>query len=88
MANQQRPNGAVRRPRTQPADPVARTHRRFVVAMERRLQEIDEPARTGYLTVMASLSAKLEVPGKPLSEIVRELMAEAGPLLFTIMRAP
>jgi|GEM_PF-4751599 hypothetical protein len=67
-------------------DPVAQTHRRFVAAIERRLAEIDEPARSGYLTVMASLSAKLEVPGKPLSEIVREVMAEAGPLLLSLMR--
>ncbi|HLH77383.1 MAG TPA: hypothetical protein VKV28_11305 [Candidatus Binataceae bacterium] len=87
MARQQsaKLTGAARARRM---DPVTQTHRRFVAAMERRLAEIDEPARSGYLTVMVSLSAKLEVPGKPISEIVRELMAEAGPLLFSLMRAP
>jgi hypothetical protein len=35
---------------------------------------------------MTSLTEKLAVPGKPLSEIVREIMAEAGPVLFQIMQ--
>lgn len=67
-------------------DPVIELHRRFTAVMEVRLATVEEQTRTNYLTVMNSLTAKLEVPGKPLSEIIRELMSEAAPLLFAAMR--
>lgn len=73
-----------------PADPQARAifelHRRFVEVMEQRLTMVEEQTRLNYVTVMTSLTDKLAVPGKPLSEIVRELMAEAGPILFQVMQ--
>lgn len=73
-----------------PADPQARAifelHRRFVEVMEQRLTMVEEQTRVNYVTVMTSLTDKLAVPGKPLSEIVRELMAEAGPILFQVMQ--
>ncbi len=73
-----------------PSDPQARAifelHRRFVEVMEQRLTMVEEQTRVNYVTVMTSLTDKLAVPGKPLSEIVRELMAEAGPILFQVMQ--
>ncbi len=73
-----------------PADPQTRAifelHRRFVEVMEQRLTMVEEQTRLNYVTVMTSLTEKLAVPGKPLSEIVREIMAEAGPILFQVMQ--
>ena len=34
-----------------------------------------------YLAVMKSLTEKLAMPSKPLSEILGEMMAEAGPMI-------
>jgi len=73
-----------------PADPQARViyeiHRRYIEVMEERLTTVEEQTRTRYIAVMTSLTEKLAVPGKPLSEIVREVMAEAGPILFQVMQ--
>jgi hypothetical protein len=73
-----------------PTDPQARAifevHRRYIEVMEQRLTMVEEQTRNGYIAVMTSLTDKLSVPGKPLSEIVREVMAEAGPLLFQLMQ--
>jgi hypothetical protein len=63
-------------------------HRRFVKVMEeQRLTTLASDTKGHYLAILVSLTAKLEVPGKPLSEVVRELMAEAGPLLFQAMQS-
>ena len=74
-----------------PTDPQARAifeiHRRYIELMEQRLTVVEEQTRTNYVAVMTSLTEKLAIPGKPLSEIVREIMAEAGPVLFQIMQA-
>jgi hypothetical protein len=73
-----------------PTDPQARAifeiHRRFIEVMEARLTTVEDQTRVNYVTVMTSLTEKLAVPGKPLSEIVREVMAEAGPILFQVMQ--
>ena len=73
-----------------PTDPQARViyeiHRRYIEVMEERLTMVEEQTRTRYIAVMTSLTEKLAVPGKPLSEIVREVMAEAGPILFQVMQ--
>jgi hypothetical protein len=73
-----------------PTDPQAlaifELHRRYIELMEQRLTTVEERTRTGYIAVISSLTEKLEVPGKPLSEIVREVMAEAGPILFQVMQ--
>jgi hypothetical protein len=73
-----------------PADPQAQVifeiHRRFITLMEERLTVVEEQTRVNYVSVMKSLTEKLAVPGKPLSEIVREMMAEAGPILFQLMQ--
>jgi hypothetical protein len=62
-------------------------HRRFIQVMENeRMATISEETKTSYLAVFKSLTAKLETPGKPLSEIVGEIMSETAPLLFQAMQ--
>ncbi|HTT74716.1 MAG TPA: hypothetical protein VMF50_01900 [Candidatus Binataceae bacterium] len=62
-------------------------HRRYIEVMEGdRLDEISDETKTHYLRVLRSLTEKLSVPGKPLSEVVGEMMAEAAPLLFQAMQ--
>ncbi|HKD65750.1 MAG TPA: hypothetical protein VKB84_02835 [Candidatus Binataceae bacterium] len=74
-----------------PSDPQARAifeiHRRYIEVMEQRLSMVEEQTRVNYVAVMTSLTDKLAVPGKPLSEVVREIMAEAGPILFQMMQS-
>jgi hypothetical protein len=73
-----------------PTDPQAREifeiHRRYIEVMETRLTTVEEQTRASYIRVMTVLTEKLAVPGKPLSEVVREIMAEAGPILFQVMQ--
>jgi len=62
-------------------------HRRFVAAMENiRLEQMTSEMKHRYLTVMKSLTEKLELPSKPLPEILGEVMSEAGPLIFQAMQ--
>lgn len=66
---------------------VFEVHRRFIEVMEGdRLLTVSAEMRGHYLTVMRSLTAKLAVPGKPLSEIISEVMSEAAPLIFRVMQ--
>ncbi len=63
-------------------------HRRFLMVMEeQRLVTMNEQTKNSYLAVLTSVTDKLEAPGKPLSEVVRELMAEAAPFLFQTMQS-
>jgi hypothetical protein len=62
-------------------------HRRYLEVMEgERLDGISDETKTHYLRVLRSLTDKLAVSGKPLSEVVGEMMAEAAPLLFQAMQ--
>jgi hypothetical protein len=63
------------------------THRRYLQVMEERLPTISAETKTFYLTILKSLTSKLEVPGKPLSEIMREMMAEAAPMIMQVMQS-
>jgi hypothetical protein len=66
---------------------IFEVHRRFIQVMEGdRLLTVSAETRGHYLTVMRSLTAKLSVPGKPLSEIISEVMSEAAPLIFQVMQ--
>ena len=66
---------------------IVETHRRFVSAMENiRLEQMSPEMKQRYLTVMKSLTEKLELPSKPLPEILGEVMSEAGPLIFQAMQ--
>ena len=73
---------------TDPIDiEIVEIHERFVDAMENvRLETISPEMKQHYLTVMKSLTEKLAIPSKPLHEIVGEIMAEAGPMIFQAMQ--
>ncbi len=62
-------------------------HRRYVEVMEElRLATISKDTKEKYLQVLRSITHKLALPSKPLSEIVGEIMAEAAPFLFQAMQ--
>jgi hypothetical protein len=65
---------------------IVEVHRRFIEVMEEiRIETIDPEMKQRYLAIMKSLTEKLAIPSKPLHEVVGELMAEAGPILFQVM---
>lgn len=67
---------------------IYHAHRRFLMVMEeQRLVTMNEQTKNSYLAVLTSVTDKLEAPGKPLAEVVRELMAEAAPFLFQTMQS-
>ena len=66
---------------------IVEIHGRFVDVMENvRLETISPEMKQRYLAVMKSLTEKLAIPSKPLHEILAEMMAEAGPLIFQAMQ--
>ncbi len=74
-----------------PTDPTDREifeiHRRYIAVMEgERLASLSDETKVHYLQVLRTLTEKLATPGKPLSEIVGEMLSEAAPLLFQAMR--
>jgi hypothetical protein len=73
---------------TNPKDQeIHEIHLRYIEVMESdRLDSISDETKTHYLRVLSTLTEKLAVPGKPLSEVVGEMMAEAAPLLFQAMQ--
>jgi hypothetical protein len=74
-------------PFTNPLDrEIYEAHRRYVAVMEARLPTISDESKGHYTKILQSLADKLAVPGKPLSEIVSEMMSEAAPLLFQTMQ--
>jgi hypothetical protein len=73
---------------TDPTDiEITEIHVRFVEVMETiRLETISPEMKQRYLAIMKSLTEKLAMPSKPLHEILGEMMAEAGPLIFQAMQ--
>lgn len=73
---------------TDPIDvEIVEVHARFVEVMENvRLETISPEMKLGYLTIMKTLTEKLAMPSKPLHEIMGEIMADAGPLIFQAMQ--
>jgi hypothetical protein len=73
---------------TDPTDiAIVEVHRRFVEVMESvRLETISPEMKQRYLAIMANLTEKLAIPAKPLAEILGEIMAEAGPIIFQAMQ--
>ena len=73
---------------TDPVDlEIVEIQRRFVDLMENvRLETMSPEMKQHYLTVMKSLTEKLAMPSKPLHEILGEMMAEAGPMIFQAMQ--
>ncbi len=54
------------------------THDRFVAAMNARLPSMALDQKERYFAVLSALVGKLETAGKPLREIMQEMMAEAA----------
>ncbi|MGB3550237.1 MAG: hypothetical protein WA993_06080 [Candidatus Binatus sp.] len=73
---------------TDPTDiEITEIHVRFVEVMETvRLETISPEMKQRYLAMMKSLTEKLAMPSKPLHEILGEMLAEAGPLIFQAMQ--
>jgi len=73
---------------TDPTDiAIVEVHRRYVEVMETvRLETISPETKQRYLAVITALTEKLAMPSKPLSEVVGEIMTEAGPLIFQAMQ--
>ena len=73
---------------TDPVDlEIVEVQRRFVDVMENvRLETISPETKKHYLAVMKALTEKLAIPSKPLHEILGEMMAEAGPMIFQAMQ--
>ncbi len=73
---------------TDPLDvEIVEVQRRFVDLMENvRLETMSPEMKQHYLTVMKALTEKLAMPSKPLHEILGEMMAEAGPMIFQAMQ--
>jgi hypothetical protein len=58
------------------------THDRFVAAMSARLPGMELAQKERYFAVLSALVGKLEMPDKPLRDILQEMMAEAAALVF------
>ncbi len=73
---------------TDPVDlEIVEVQRRFIDLMENvRLETMSPEMKQHYLAVMKSLTEKLAMPSKPLNEILGEMMAEAGPMIFQAMQ--
>ncbi|HXW83377.1 MAG TPA: hypothetical protein VEJ86_03160 [Candidatus Binataceae bacterium] len=73
---------------TDPTDEaICEVNRRFVEVMETiRLETLSADTKERYLKIMTKLTEQLAIPAKPLHEIIGEIMAEAGPMLFQLMQ--
>jgi hypothetical protein len=79
---------ALKKKFTDPVDiEIVEVQRRFVDLMETvRLESMSQEMKQHYLAVMKALTEKLAMPSKPLHEILGEMMAEAGPMIFQAMQ--
>jgi hypothetical protein len=51
-----------------------------------RMGSVGKETKEKYLHIISTLTEKLALPSKPLSEIIGEMMAEAAPFLFQSMQ--
>ena len=61
---------------------VRMTHDRFVTAMNARLPAMPLEQKERYFAVLSALVTKLEMPAKPLRDVLQEMMAEAATYVF------
>ena len=61
---------------------IVATHRRFVKAMDGRLDSMSFDSKERYFAVLSTLVDKLETNGKPMREIMQEMMTEAASVIF------
>ncbi len=60
---------------------IAATHRRFQRAMEARLKGMRLESKERYFAVLGALVSRLEDPGKPLRQVLQEVLMEAAPYI-------
>jgi hypothetical protein len=65
---------------------IVATHRRFVKAMDGRLGSMSVETKERYFAVLSTLVEKLEASGKPMREVMQEMMAEAATLILQEMQ--
>jgi hypothetical protein len=65
---------------------ILMTHERLCTAMERRLPAVEAESLERYFVVLSKLVGKLEDEGKPLGQVMNEMMAEAAGLLMAEMQ--
>ena len=65
---------------------IIATHRRFVKAMDGRLDSMSFESKERYFAVLATLVEKLETNGKPMREIMQEMMTEAASVILQEMQ--
>ena len=61
---------------------IRAVHLRFTAAMESRLPAMSVDTKERYFGVVSALVSKLEDAGKPLRQVLQEIMAEAAGMLF------
>ena len=66
---------------------IAATHKRFVKAMNSRLDAMSLETKERYFAVLSKLTAKLEEGEKSLRDVMQEMMAEAASLILQEMQA-
>ena len=60
---------------------IAATHRRFQQAMEERLKDMRLESKERYFVVLCALVTKLEDLGKPLRQVLQQVLMEAAPYI-------
>jgi len=65
---------------------IIATHRRFVKAMDGRLDGMSFETKERYFAVLSSLVAKLEASEKPMREVMHEMMSEAATVILQEMQ--
>ncbi|MFN8543940.1 MAG: hypothetical protein U0807_07030 [Candidatus Binatia bacterium] len=61
---------------------IVDTHRRFVKAMNGRLDGMGADTKERYFVLLSELTAKLEDPDKSLRDVMQELLPEAMTLVL------
>jgi hypothetical protein len=61
---------------------IVATHRRFVKAMDGRLGTMSVESKERYFAVLSSLVTKLETNGKPMRDVMQEMLSEAANLIL------
>jgi hypothetical protein len=67
---------------------IVATHKRFVKAMDGRLATMSAESKERYFAVLSALVGKLETNGKPMREIMQEMMAEAANVILQELQNP
>ena len=65
---------------------IVATHKRFVKAMDGRLESMSPELKETYFSILSKLVAKLETEDKGLREVAQEMMSEAMIKILQVMQ--